>query len=48
MAKNTDEKLNIQEAITAFVKDDISKAGINLFTVFGYDTSLQAPLDDKT
>lgn len=48
MAKNTDEKLNIQEAITAFVKDDISKAGINLFTVLGYDTSLQAPLDDKT
>ena len=48
MAKNTDEKLNIQEAITAFVKDDISKAGINLFTVLGYDTSLQAPVDDKT
>ena len=48
MAKNTDEKLNIQEAVTAFVKDDISKAGINLFTVLGYDTSLQAPLDDKT
>lgn len=48
MAKNTDEKLNIQEAITAFVKDDISKAGINLFTVLGYDTSLQASLDDKT
>ena len=48
MAKNTDEKLNIQEAITAFAKDDISKAGINLFTVLGYDTSLQASLDDKT
>ena len=48
MAKNTDEKLNILKAVKAFVKDDISKAGINLFTVLGYDTSLQAPLDDKT
>ena len=48
MAKNTDEKLNIQEAIKAFSKDDISTAGINLFSVLGYDTSLQAPLDNKT
>lgn len=48
MAKNTDEKLNIQEAVKAFAKDDISKAGINLFSVLGYDTSLQAPLDNKT
>ena len=48
MAKNTDEKLNILEAIKAFAKDDISKAGINLFSTLGYDTSLQAPLDDKT
>ena len=48
MAKNTDEKLNIQEAIKAFAKDDISKAGINLFSVLGYDTSLEAPLDNKT
>lgn len=48
MAKNTNEKLNIQEAIKAFSKDDISTAGINLFSVLGYDTSLQAPLDNKT
>lgn len=48
MAKNTDEKLNIQEAIKAFAKDNISAAGINLFSVLGYDTSLQAPLDKKT
>lgn len=48
MAKNTDEKLNIQEAIKAFAKDDVSKVGINLFSVLGYDTSLQAPLDNKT
>lgn len=48
MAKNTDEKLNILEAVKVFAKDDISKAGINLFSTLGYDTSLQAPLDDKT
>lgn len=48
MAKNTDEKLNIQEAVKAFAKDDISKAGINLFSVLGYDTSLQSPLDKKS
>ena len=48
MAKNTDEKLNILEAVKAFAKDDISKAGINIFSTLGYDTSLQAPLDDKT
>ncbi|MBO4858908.1 MAG: N-6 DNA methylase [Treponema sp.] len=48
MAKNTDAKLNIQEAIQAFAKDDISKAGINLFSILGYDTSLQAQLDKKT
>lgn len=48
MAKNTDEKLNILEAVKAFAKDDISKTGINLFSTLGYDTSLQAPLDDKT
>ena len=35
MAKNTDEKLSILEAVKAFAKDDISKAGINLFTVLG-------------
>ena len=48
MAKTTDEKYNILEAIKAFAKDDISKAGINLFATLGYDTSLQAPLDNKS
>lgn len=48
MAKNTDEKLNIQEAIKSFARNDITNAGINLFSVLGYDTSLQAPLDNKT
>ena len=47
MAKNSDEKYNIQEAIKAFAKDDMSNAGINLFTTLGYNTSLQAPLDNK-
>lgn len=31
MAKNTDEKLSIQEAIKAFSKENISNAGINFF-----------------
>ncbi len=48
MAKNTAEKLDIQEAIKLFANDDITNAGINLFSVLGYDTSLQAPLDKKT
>ena len=48
MAKNTDVKLNIQEAVKAFAKDDISKAGTNVLSVLGYDTSLQAPLDKKS
>ena len=48
MAKNTDEKLNIQEAIKSFATDDISKAGINLFSVLGYDTSRTEPLENRT
>lgn len=48
MAKNIDEKQNIQEALKAFGTYDLSQAGINLFSVLGYDTSLQAPLDNKT
>lgn len=48
MAKNTAEKLDIQEAIKLFANDDITNAGINLFSVLGYNTSLQAPLDKKT
>lgn len=42
MAKNIDEKQNIQEAIKAFGSKSLSEAGINLFSTFGYDTSLQA------
>ena len=48
MAKNIDEKQNIQEAIKAFGSKSLSDAGINLFSTLGYDTSLQAPLDNKT
>ena len=48
MAKNIDEKQNIQEAIKAFGSKSLSEAGINLFSTLGYDTSLQAPLDNKT
>lgn len=42
MAKNTDEKQNIQDAIKAFGSKSLSEAGINLFSTLGYDTSLQA------
>lgn len=31
MAKNTDEKQDIQEAIKAFCSKSLSEAGINLF-----------------
>ena len=48
MAKNTDLKENIQNGIKAFAGKSLSYAGINLFKVLGYDTSLQAPLDDKS
>ncbi|WP_298532904.1 Eco57I restriction-modification methylase domain-containing protein [uncultured Treponema sp.] len=48
MAKNIDEKQNIHEAIKAFGSKSLSEAGINLFSTLGYDTSLQAPLDNKT
>jgi len=42
MAKNTDEKLKIEDAIKAFGSKLLSEAGINLFSTLGYDTSLQA------
>ena len=48
MAKNIDEKQNIQNALKFFCTQNLSQAGINLFSVLGYDTSLQAPLDNKT
>lgn len=41
MAKNTDEKQDIQEAIKAFGSKSFSDAGINLFAPSDYDTSLQ-------
>ena len=48
MAKNTDECMIIHEAIKAFVKDDVSSTGNNLFSVLGYDTSRTEPLENKT
>ena len=42
MAKNTDEKLKIEDAIKAVGSKSLSEAGINLFSTLGYDTNLQA------
>lgn len=42
MAKNTDEKLKIEDASKSFGSKSLSEAGINLFSTLGYDTSLQA------
>ena len=48
MAKNTDAKIEIQNAILAFKDKSLFDSGIGLFNTLGYDTSLQAPLDKKT
>ena len=48
MAKNTDEWMSIHEAIKAFVKDDVSSTGNNLFSVLGYDTNRTEPQENKT
>ena len=42
MAKNTDEKLKIEDVIKSFGSKLLSEAGINLFSTLSYDTSLQA------
>ena len=42
MAKNTDEKLKIEDAIKTFGSKSFSEAGISFFSTLGYDTSLQA------
>ncbi|MDD7609989.1 MAG: hypothetical protein PUJ82_03570 [Spirochaetales bacterium] len=42
MAKNTDEKLKIEDAIKAFGSKSLSEAGIIFFSTLSYDTSLQA------
>ena len=42
MAKNTDEKLKIEDAIKAVGSKSLSETGINFFSTLGYDTSLQA------
>lgn len=48
MKQSFDTRKNIEAAIAAFAKKPLFDAGINLFDVLGYDTSLQAPLEDKT
>ena len=40
MAKNTDEKLKIEDAIKSFGSKSLFEAGINLFSTLGYDTNL--------
>lgn len=42
MAKNTDEKLKIKDAIKAVGSKSLSEVGINFFSTLGYDTNLQA------
>ena len=41
MAKNTDEKLKIEDTIKAFGSKSLSEAGIIFFSTLSYDTSLQ-------
>ena len=48
MKQNADLKQDILKAINSFKTNSIFDAGINLFNTLGYDTSLQAPLDNKT
>jgi hypothetical protein len=48
MDKNTDTKIEIRDAILVFRNKSLFDAGIGLFNTLGYDTSLQAPLDNKT
>ena len=42
MAKNTVEKLKIEDTIKTVGSKSLSEAGINLFSTLGYDTNLQA------
>ena len=42
MAKNTDEKLKIEDTIKAFGSKSLSEAGINLVSTLGYDIRMQA------
>lgn len=41
-------KENIQQSILDFTSKSLFEAGINLFNTLGYNTSLQAPLEQKT
>lgn len=48
MKQTIDTKIAIQSAVNAFSTKSLFEAGINLFSTLGYDTSLQAPLEEKT
>ena len=48
MKQTTDTKIAIQSAVNAFETKSLFEAGTGLFETLGYDTSLQAPLDEKT
>ena len=48
MKQTTDTKIAIQSAVNAFETKSLFEAGTGLFETLGYDTSLQAPLEEKT
>lgn len=48
MKQTTDTKIAIQNAVNAFETKSLFEAGTGLFETLGYDTSLQAPLEEKT
>lgn len=48
MKQTIDTKIAIQSAVNAFETKSLFEAGTGLFETLGYDTSLQAPLDEKT
>ena len=48
MKQTTDTKIAIQSAVNAFEAKSLFEAGTGLFETLGYDTSLQAPLEEKT
>ena len=48
MKQTTDTKIAIQSAVNAFEAKSLFEAGTGLFETLGYDTTLQAPLEEKT
>lgn len=48
MKQTIDTKIAIQSAVNAFEAKSLFEAGTGLFETLGYDTTLQAPLEEKT